>query len=167
MNFFSLLALLLTVLFLASPAQAHFLSVDRTVGATIHIDPNDAPAANQPSTIFFDIADKSGHFKLENCDCRITISKAGHQLLDQKIGVNGVVYTFPQIDVYSVRLTGSPKEAAQFHTFDIGWNIRADHLAGAAAVAGNLTKNQTLGGIIFTGVLVLTISFFVFKRRSG
>ena len=59
--------------------QAHILKTDGSIGAVLHIDPDDDPIARQSSYFFFEFKDKQNIFKLENCDCKITIFEQGKQ----------------------------------------------------------------------------------------
>ena len=172
MKLFILFASALFFCFATSPAEAHFLSVDGNIGTTLHIDPDDAPIANQTATFYFDIADKTGEFNIAHCNCVASISEGGHQLFSQQIGQDGFSdasfsYTFPQIDVYHVQLKGTPNPVNSFQPFTIGWDIRVDQSAGTSTVsAGSTVRNQAIGGALFALLLGLTIAFFLRKPRS-
>lgn len=124
----------LSMLLFAVPVQAHFLAVDGSIGATLHIDPDDAPKAHSPATFFFDIADRTNKFQLANCNCHVIISESGHVLSSNNLAVTGfsqssLSFTFPGLDVYKIELIGKPEATGQFQPFTISWNIRVDQNA--------------------------------------
>src|SRR3989344_6963815 len=75
------LIVLLTFSFLlltsATNAFAHVLETDGNIGAILHVNPNDDPAALEPASFFFEFKDKSGQFNPSRCDCRVSITEAG------------------------------------------------------------------------------------------
>lgn len=102
-------------------ASAHTLKVDGTFGVTVHIDPDDAPKAQEQSTIFVSIKDRSGKFDEKNpqgCDCMLTILKDGKELTQLPIVTGNTYktlsYTFPQSGSYDLVVTGKGKTLDPF-----------------------------------------------------
>ena len=149
----------------AVPVQAHFLAVDGSIGATLHIDPDDSPVAGQPATFYFDIADRANRFTLANCQCQASLSQAGHELIRSSIGQPGFSYVLPRPDVYTVHLKGTPKKTGDFEPFTISWEVRADRSVAAPSVAGSTVRNQAVSGLVFSLVLLAGL-FYVRRLRS-
>lgn len=126
-----LLATLLLVLAFSSPVSAHFLSTDGSIGAILHIDPDDDPIATQTATFFFDLKDKQNKFSLPECECTGVVMENGQILLSQPLGQASLTspsfsFVFPKKDVYQIELTGTPLQPNGFQPFTIKWNIRVD-----------------------------------------
>src|SRR5579885_451375 len=109
---FLLLPLILNSIPIA-PVYAHVLKSDGSIGAVMHIDPNDDPVANSPATFFFEIKDKTNKFTPQNCDCRVDIYENGKVIYSDSLFVGSSFnnisspvfqYTFPQKDVYQVQV---------------------------------------------------------------
>ncbi|MBE9180069.1 hypothetical protein IQ268_15975 [Oculatella sp. LEGE 06141] len=122
---------------IALPLIAHqnqMVSAD-SIGATIHVDPNDIPLAGEASQTWFMLAQKDGSMiALENCDCQVmaydsnneplahhlplsTISVQGHEAI-------GTTITFPTPGSYTVVLSGESKDGS-FSPFRIEFPIMA------------------------------------------
>src|SRR4051812_40026179 len=108
-------ALFLILLSLLSvEVSAHTLESGDAFGAVMHIDPNDEPVAESPSTIIFDIKSKDDDFVLSKCICNVHILQNNKelttlplQILDPKSPNTGTVsYTFPTTGDYSLKLEG-------------------------------------------------------------
>lgn len=102
-------------LWIPDVVYAHTLKIDKNIGTTVHIDPDDTPIAGSDSKIFVEIEDKSGRFNVsnpENCDCRITIVRNGLELKTLPVVTGGrynqLRYVFPTSGVYHLILTGKP-----------------------------------------------------------
>src|SRR5437667_6752587 len=92
---------------------AHFLAFDHTIGAVLHIDPNDDPIAGEQTSFFFEFKDKENKFTPQNCDCTFLIVKNGQTIYSQPLFANNqnprltnasVLYTLPQKDVYEIKV---------------------------------------------------------------
>jgi hypothetical protein len=126
------------MLFVAHTTSAHVLKVDGTVGAVLHVDPNDSPVAGERASIYFDLKDSAGTFSIDQCDCKVTVSKAGEQIFEKKMtSMAAVPYTFPDRALYIVSFVGAPKNEGTFAPFTLAYDIRVE------TVSDN--QNQTNG----------------------
>src|SRR5690349_14295700 len=108
----------LSLFILVPNASAHVLKTDGSIGAVVHIDPDDDPIAVEVSTLFFEIKDTQNKFSPQNCNCRVDILEGGKVIysdaLFQQNSSNNIAspvfqYTFPQKDVYQVKVVGTPQ----------------------------------------------------------
>ncbi len=97
-------------------AQAHVLEVDNSIGAVLHIDPEDDPLTRQVSKMYFELKDKTGKFKVAECDCELSIKNSLKQELERvskpDIHPNSTVltysYVFPVKGIYTLEIVGKP-----------------------------------------------------------
>jgi hypothetical protein len=154
----------LAAVFVATPVSAHVLKVDGTIGAVLHIDPNDSPEAGTPASIFFDLKDSSGKFSIEKCACAVTITENGKTVFTRNlISLAAVTFTFPEIGLYDVSLSGLPKDGASFDAFKLSYDIRVETANETANTQNNknffqehITHIVLFGGAIIFAIFVLT-----------
>lgn len=170
---FSILFLTFLLLCNVQDSEAHVLKTDGTIGAVLHIDPNDEPVAGLPSSFFLEFKDTDGKFSSQNCDCHATIYESGKLIYSQPIFQNsdegGFSYTFPQKDVYIVTVNGKPKDGTGFTPFTLTYDIRV-------AKDGNVAKNSTsfaswlpthMYALLFGGIILLSGGIFlVYKLKT-
>jgi hypothetical protein len=113
----------------------HILETNGSIGAVIHIAPEDDPVAGELSSFFFEFKDKEGKFKPENCDCTVSITQAGREIYSQPLFKNStnpsldnvsLTYTFPQKDVYEIKIIGKPISSDSFKPFTLTYTVRID-----------------------------------------
>ncbi len=128
-----------------TPAYAHKVEIQKDVGATIHIEPNDAPRAGETALTWFALTLKGGKIiPLDACNCKLSIySQTSTQgaPVQQPIlkavsqerykGIPGADITFPAAGAYQLQLQGSPKAGANFSPFELKFDI--DVAPGVAA----------------------------------
>lgn len=116
-------------------AQAHFSQTSGSIAAELHVEPDDDPVIGRPASLLFDITDSQQRFKAADCDCAITINNGSRQLLVAALLPTGpgpsifslqIPYTFPQKGLYSIGVTGKPKIANAFQSFQLAYNLRVD-----------------------------------------
>lgn len=129
-------------LVLPSPTLAHQVQVTDTVGATLHIEPNDLPRAGSPHQLWFALTQAGGQIiPLSDCDCTLTlygsdgtaiaspplspISAEGYQ------AIPGAEVTFPTVGAYELALVGAPQGEATFEPFELSFDVTV--AAGVAA----------------------------------
>ena len=127
-------------------ASAHILKASGSVGAVLHIAPDDDPVAGQQSDFFLQFKDKKNAFVPENCDCIVSIKQEGREVFSQPLFQNNDVptldnarftFTFPQKAVYNLTIEGKPKEIGAFQPFTLSYDIRVAREVGAAQATTN------------------------------
>ena len=154
--------------------SAHVLKTDGTMGAVLHVDPNDSPVAGKSSSIFFDLKDSSGKFTIENCDCTVSVAQNGKTIFDRKIvSLAPVSFTFPEIAVYDVRMTGAAKDGVSFDPFTLSYDIRVETAAPRDAQADainaesqNFFERHWLHIVLFGGAIIFAIFSMVRESRK-
>lgn len=156
-------------------AEAHVLVYDRDIGAVMHIDPDDAPVTKEQSAFFFEFKDTQNKFDPANCDCTFSISESGAEIYAQPLFQNNtkpslnnasVFYTFPQKDVYEIKIVGKPNTPNGFQSFTLVYNVRVDQIANPATVAEN-TNFFTTHVVHFMGIgigLLIFIIIIIFDK---
>jgi hypothetical protein len=144
-----------------SPAYAHVLKVDKNIGAVLHIDPDDDPIVGQESGFFFEFKDKENKFKIENCNCIFSITENGKEIYSQNLTSNNTLFTFPEKNVYEVKVNGTPIADNSFQPFSLIYDVR---------VAREVTNNKpsTINPIlILFGSIGLIGLTFIFAHKSA
>lgn len=127
-------------------AEAHTLKTSGSVGAVVHVSPEDDPIAGEPTDFFFEFKDKDGKFTPENCDCKVIVLKSGQEAYsaplfqsntDPSLTNASFSYTFPEKDIYKVKITGNPLTPGAFETFNLEYDIRV-----ARETENKLSTNQ-------------------------
>lgn len=125
-------------LILASPVSAHVLESNGSIGAVMHISPDDDPVAGQPSGFFFEFKDKDGKFKPKDCECVVSILQGNTEMFSQQLFQNSTdpslenasfTYTFPEKNVYTVKIVGKPNSSDAFQPFTLKYDIRVSREA--------------------------------------
>ncbi|MEO1134176.1 MAG: hypothetical protein AAFX40_15915, partial [Cyanobacteria bacterium J06639_1] len=125
-------------LFVALPGLAHQVEIDRAVGGTLHVEPNDTPRAGETTTAWFALVKKGGEpIPLSACDCRLAIyalPRAAEaepmatpelQPIDvgRDRGIPSAEVTFPAIGLYELAIEGTPKDKSSFEPFALRFEI--------------------------------------------
>lgn len=132
MKYFLLLGLVILFAF-PTIAMGHTLENESTIGAVLHISPEDDPIAGEISTLFFEITDITDRFQTGLCECTVTIEENGtvistipvypdESAQDQTNAT--LIYTFPKISVYKVTLSGKPISGDGFDEFSLSYDVR-------------------------------------------
>jgi hypothetical protein len=166
----------ISILFGTPVAKGHELETGGSVGAIMHVDPDDEPIANEPATFYFDFEYKQRQFNLQGCNCAVTITQNGRQVFGQSLTENTFSYTFPEQGAYVLEVAGKPKPPEEFQDFTLRYDVtvRAKQAGGTgnsppvAAVtdsrasasllaAGNHTLHYFLfgAGFLLIGILYL------------
>lgn len=169
---FALVGLLAVAVLLPSYASAHVLQSDRSIGAVMHVDPDDDPEAGKPATFFFDIKDKTNRFTLSACDCSVQVLQNGSELTKNALGsassgltVPAFSFTFPVRGIYSLRVHGSPKTPGAFDEFTLTYPIRVDR-GGTTSAAAVESPGHLVHYIIFGGAFAFLLAFELLSRRG-
>lgn len=159
------------------PAEAHLLATDNTIGAVLHIDPNDQPVAGSQASFFFEFKDKTNLFDPSNCDCSFIVSENGRQIYSQPLFQSpptptqkdaSVFYTLPKKDIYQIEVVGKPIKADTFQPFTLQWNIRVDQEASNHPVTNTFWTTHWLHLLMGSiGVAVFLWLFLSQKKRPS
>lgn len=182
-SFLFFLSASFAIVFYTPSAQAHFLVTDRNIGAVLHIDPNDEPIAKSQASFFFEFKDKENKFQPTNCNCTFSIVEDSKEIYSTDLFQNNtnpslsnasVFYTFPERNVYQIKVVGTPKTPDAFQSFVLVWNFRVDQEASVSPVSSN-GQSQTnsnwfslhAGHLIAAGAVFLFLIFALIKQYMG
>lgn len=135
-----------------APASSHTLERNDSIGAVLHINPDDDPVAGENTSIFFDVKDQSGKFAASKCVCSFSVNENGRQIEDKQINGTTAEYSFPRRAVYIISINGQPRQTGDFQPFTLSYTVRVDKGA-------NATTNQRplVPTIIFAIVALATV----------
>jgi hypothetical protein len=163
LQFITVFAFITFVTAIAPTVSAHVLKSDGTIGAILHVSPDDDPIAGVPTDFFFELKDTENKFRPENCDCIARIIQDGKVTSSQPLFASNpspsledasFTYTLPEKGVYQVQLLGAPKNDNAFERFELSWDIRVDR-------EGNPTKQTNTHWISELMPYLLGIGLFI------
>lgn len=150
---------IILVLIFPSQTNAHTLKTSGSVGAVVHVSPEDDPIAGEPTDFFFEFKDKNGKFKPENCDCKVTVLKSGTEAYSAPLFQNNTdpsltsasfSYTFPEKDIYTVKIAGNPATPGSFEPFNLAYDIRVARESESKIVGQpGTTEERKKSGIVY------------------
>jgi hypothetical protein len=155
---------------------AHVLQTDGSIGAVLHMDPEDDPIAGEQTGFFFEFKDTSGKFNPQNCSCTFSVIEDGKQLFTQPLFQNAssssltsasLFYTFPEKNVYQVKVAGQSQTPGQFQSFTLTYDVRvARQTINSNPTVSSNTSNSTSGWLQISPVQLigglLTFGFLIF-----
>ncbi len=128
-------------------AQAHQVEIVEDIGATLHIEPNDTPRAGENVLAWFALTRRGGQtIPLSDCDCQLAVytqpqgntatltpalepvDAEGYQ------DIPGAQLIFPAVGTYTLVISGSPKQAADFTPFELDFDVT---VAAGEAIASS------------------------------
>lgn len=138
MSNLKLSVLLIAILFLLPQTSlAHTLENVRSIGAVLHVNSDDNPVVRQPATLVFSMSDQENLFNAKQCACTLNIKRGEENL--GSLDVTAVSldklelgYTFPEPGVYTLTLSGIPKDGAIFKPFELPFELRVERTEEAA-----------------------------------
>jgi len=139
---------LLLVCIVAMPASAHVLEYDGDIAAVLHINPDDDPVSDRPTSYVLYFTDESNRFTLPACNCTVSIKENGRTIDTQQLADSSLVtstnnYTFSKPDVYYLVVTGKPIKSGTFQPFTLSYLIRVS--------SGNLSQ-QPFPPLLWVGL---------------
>lgn len=166
---------ILFILFLTivSPAYAHVLKTDGSIGAVLHVDPEDNPIAKQPSNFYFAIKDTTGKFDPANCICSVTITANDKQILLADLGTTQksgdsyssfLTFTFPEKDVYEVKVSGRPTDNS-FLPFSLVYDVRVEKEAERVTPLPTKQFPYYFVSLLVVGGIFFGFLFARYKRK--
>jgi hypothetical protein len=126
----------LALVALPGAASAHVLKVDGTVGAVLHINPDDNPESGVPTDYVLSFTDDGSKLTARNCDCRVSFLEQGKTVGSSHITLSSNMasentFIFPRPDVYTVRVSGTPLRPGAFRPFTLNYTVRVADSNGA------------------------------------
>lgn len=182
-NFSKLLMFIAVFLFVFSISTdkiyAHVLKTHGSIGAVIHVSPEDDPIAGESTDFYFDLKDKKNKLKSDNCDCVGVVLQNGKEIFSAPVFQNGIAtglenasfsFVFPAKAMYKVRVVGKPMDENTFDPFSLEWDIRVDRVS--EKVIDNTNNMQESDGtytaLSIVGFIFLIIAANVLiNRRYG
>jgi hypothetical protein len=161
------------ILALPKPVLAHLLVTDDSIGAVLHVDPEDNPIAGENSSFYFEFKDTNGKFVPVNCTCIATISEDGNQIFSERLFQNtetpsltssSFSFTFPKRSVYQVKVSGASLDNS-FAPFSLSYDIRVDREATKDDNLFQIYYHYWHYGLYFLAALI-GIGLLVYERRS-
>lgn len=154
---------------LPQKALAHEFATSGTTGVVLHIEPDDAPKANESSLLQIDITDTANKFSVGDCDCKIQILRAKKSVystnLSEKSSGSSLVtfsveYAFPKPGEFEVVVVGSSKSHS-FMPFSIPFRVKVDSGISFFQIA-------LMFGVLvaFFGTIFVILQFLVPKKHK-
>ncbi len=133
-----LIVLALVTTFKLTPIGAHELETNQTVGAVLHMSPEDDPIVGEQTGFYFEFKDKESKFSPEKCVCTFSIEESGKEIYSQNLFQNNTTptlenasayFTFPKKAIYKVKIVGEPIEDEAFNSFEIEYDVNVQREA--------------------------------------
>ena len=177
-----MIMLLLLVFFYGttSSAFAHVLKTNGSVGAVMHVTPDDDPIAGEKSDFYLEFKDTENKFNPKNCDCVITISQSGEEIFSQQLFTNNAdsnssqasfSFTFPKRDIYTITITGKPTRESVFQNFTLSYHVRVQQEADT--LKPNTEKAQQppwfmthIPHVVLIIIAIVGMTWFLVKKKT-
>lgn len=147
----------------AQIVSAHTLKVDRAIGVTVHITPDDEPVVGAQSQIMIGIQDKEGRFNTAagECICAVTVLLNGLAVETLPFIMTGstamVTYKFQQSAVYKLEVSGSSRQPGSFQNFSTSYSYRVAGGNGAESSSVEEAKNPLQTYLVFVVIGVASL----------
>ncbi len=157
---------------------AHVLLTDGSIGAVVHVNPEDDPILGQPANFFFEFKDKQNKFTPADCECQYSLELNGKVLAQGDLFADiqtpsldnaSFSYTFSEKGVYSVIVTGKPKVTDKFQSFRLQDTIRVERGDGnqsASSDSSSWFSLHTIHFVIFGVGALIALAIVFFDRRK-
>lgn len=121
--------MIIAVLIPTGIASAHVLKTDGDIGVVLHINPDDNPVSGEMTNYELSFQETSRQFRLSECLCSIAFIKdsttlATNALTATSDQISEDTYVFPKAGVYTLRVTGEPKQVGEFQSFSLDYIVR-------------------------------------------
>lgn len=172
----SLLVCLITIfstnlVFLPQDVSAHVLLTDGSIGAVVHVDPEDDPIVGQKATFFFEFKDTENKFQLEDCVCNARILSSGVEVFSEQLSDGesssspSFTYTFSQKGVYKIVVQGTPNSSSSFDSFELNYDIRVSRTDTSVKQLDFFTENLQYF-VLIAAVPIFLIIVFSPRRKK-
>lgn len=151
-------SLVLLLVITTQPVAAHVLKTDGTIGAILHILPDDNPKSGVSTSYELAFKDTENQFSLANCNCNVAILSDGKTIDTKALGtqyalISKNTYTFPKPNVYTLKVTGQPKEPNTYESFTLSYNVRVE--AGKDSSTESFPLTLAIGMALMIGLILL------------
>ncbi len=134
------------------------------------LPPEDDPIAGEQSDFYFEFKDKENKFKPVDCDCTISILQSGKEIFSQQLFSNNtnpslsnasLSFTFPQRDVYKVRIVGKPNSPGAFNDFTLEYDLRVERISENLQTAAEQTApaQPEINNWVLTHIFHISVGF--------
>lgn len=155
-----------------SNVSAHILKSDGSIGAVVHITPDDDPIIGQVAEFYFEFKDKLGKFTPKDCLCRIVIAENGQEIYSQDLvdasnknqTTLGFTYTFQEKGVYQIKVSGNSVNAVSFSPFNLSYLIRVSR-ENPQKPASNFLLNN-IHFFIIAGIVAVFLGMIVLQNQN-
>ncbi len=157
-------------IFVTMPVLAHVLQADGTIGAVLHVDPDDDPVAKEDSSFFFEFKDTSHIFSLADCICTVAIDSNANTIYKTTLNTTPVVtFVFPERGVYTIRVTGA-SISHRFNPFTLSYVVRVDRESASprqtTSLGATIIYHIVHYGIFVIGFIILIWLVMREKRHN-
>jgi hypothetical protein len=135
--------------FLPTEVYGHILDTDGTIGAVLHVSPDDDPIVSEPATFIFQIKDTTQKFDPAMCTCSFKILQNKttiHEetLTEPKQSAEYVVkYSFPARGIYTIEIAGIASHN-MFQNFNLKYDLRVERTNSTAVDSPKSNINNFL-----------------------
>lgn len=151
---------------------AHVLKQDHDISGVLHIAPDDAPVAAEPTVLDVSFGDAKNAFNLTNCDCQVMVKKDTRavQTVTLRPSLAGstlnstATVQFPVIGVYDVIVRGSAKDGS-FPAFQLDYPARVATTAGGSRASSNNVIIVVIIGL--GGLAILSLFAYTYRRKNN
>lgn len=155
--------------FFTPAAFAHVLQTDGSMGAVLHIYPDDDPIIGQPAYFFLEMKDTSNQFNQADCICQVSVLEAGKEVYSQNLfhGINdnpSFYFTFPEKNIYTLKVTGKPIAPASFHSFSLSYDLRVTREVKNRGITVDEFMVLIISGSLILSFIIYTITA---KKKSN
>ncbi len=170
--------LILVIIFQLQPISAHELETSQTVGAVLHMNPQDDPIVGEQTGFFFEFKDKENKFEPEKCNCRFSIEESGIEIYSQNLFQNNsnptlenasAYFAFPKKAIYKIKIVGEPIEDNEFNPFSIEYEVNVQREA-VTPIKDEAESERRSTNKIFTYavpmVIIAALVVFILMRRK-
>lgn len=111
----------------------HVLTTDGSIGAVLHVSPDDDPVAGETTNFFFEFKDKDNKFDPVYCDCKVSIKEGDSEIYSGKLFSNSsnpslenasFSFVFPHKNVFKIVVAGRPVNGGEFQEFNLSYDVR-------------------------------------------
>lgn len=158
---------------------AHNIKTSGNVAATFHIEPNHNPKVGEVSQAWFALTKAGGEIiPLDRCNCQLKVISKNTILkqpqlkaisAEQYQGIPGADITFPEAGIYTLEISGTPKQADDFNEFQFAYEVTvqagtAPQSSPVAATPIQTTPQTNWVLPVGLSAIVLLIAAWIVKR---